>query len=199
MFWPDDHISARQGEKHMTADQKKESVTTRRQAIAGLSAGVAALGTSSVRANGTGEIAHTMEAIHQEVIFKASRERVYTTLMDAKEFHKVVLLSGAVQSGMVKAPKPSEISREAGGAFAIFGGFIIGRQIELLPNTRIVQAWRPLDWQPGVYSIAKFELVEQGSATRLVFDHTGFPEGQAEHLAQGWKMNYWQPLEKVLA
>ena len=183
----------------MFTGKKRESVSTRRQAIAGLSAGAAALSTSRVSCGETGEIARTMEAIHQEIIFKASRERVYTALTDAREFHKVVLLSGAVQSGMVKAPKPSEISREAGGAFAIFGGFIIGRQIELLPNTRIVQAWRPLDWQPGVYSIAKFELVEQGSATRLVFDHTGFPEGQAEHLAQGWKMNYWQPLEKVLA
>ncbi|HWZ52030.1 MAG TPA: SRPBCC domain-containing protein, partial [Granulicella sp.] len=54
-------------------------------------------------------------------------------------------------------------------------------------------------WEPGVYSIAKFELREQGSATRLVFDHTGFPNGKAEHLAEGWKANYWEPLHKYLA
>jgi activator of HSP90 ATPase len=109
------------------------------------------------------------------------------------------LLSGAMQSGMIKATPPAQITAEAGGAFAIFGGFVTGRQIELVPNVRIVQAWRPADWAAGVYSIARFELAQQGSGTLLVFEHTGFPQGAADHLAQGWKLNYWQPLEKVLA
>jgi activator of HSP90 ATPase len=186
----------------MTTATKPEPVTTRRVAIAGLSAGALAFTTSGARADSNEdvnrEIVRNAQAIHQEVIFKTSRVRLYEALLDAREFHKVVLLSGAVQSGMVKAPKPSEISREPGGAFAVFGGFVIGRQIELVPNTRIVQAWRPLDWEPGLYSIARFELATQGAGTRLVFDHTGFPKGAAEHLAQGWKVNYWQPLEKVL-
>lgn len=175
-----------------------DPVASRRQVIAGLTAGVAVAGTAGVEAKASGGILR-VEAIHQEVTFKASRERVYRTLTDAGEFHKVVLLSGAVESGMVKATTPTQISTEPGGAFAIFGGFVVGRQIELVPNARIVQAWRPLDWAPGVYSIARFELVEQGPGTRLVFDHTGFPPGQAEHLTQGWQANYWTPLEKVLA
>jgi predicted TIM-barrel fold metal-dependent hydrolase len=54
-------------------------------------------------------------------------------------------------------------------------------------------------WNPGVYSIAKFELAEQGPGTKLIFDHTGFPEGQAQHLADGWKEHYWDTLEKYLA
>src|ERR1044072_1311264 len=56
-------------------------------------------------------------------------------------------------------------------------GHIVGRHIELVANERIVQAWRVIDWNPGVYSIVKFELAEHGSGTKLVFDHTGFPEG----------------------
>jgi activator of HSP90 ATPase len=62
-----------------------------------------------------------------------------------------------------------------------------------------VQAWRPQDWPPGVYSIVKFELVERGTETLLRFDHTGFPAGEADSLAAGWKLNYWQPMAKVLA
>ena len=92
-----------------------------------------------------------------------------------------------------------EGDRHAGGAFLLFGGYITGRQIELVPNERVVQAWRAGGWDPAHYSIAKFELVEQGSGTKIVFDHTGFPNGQAEHLAEGWKGNYWEPLEKFLA
>ena len=30
----------------------------------------------------------------------------------------------------------------------------------------------------------------------IVFDHIGFPNGKAEHLPEGWRLNYWEPLEK---
>jgi activator of HSP90 ATPase len=146
----------------------------------------------------TQEIRQKMAAIHQEVYFDAAPERVYAALTDGKQFQQVVLLSGAVQSGMVKATQPAQIVAQAGGAFAVFGGFITGRQIELVKDVRIVQAWRPGDWPAGAYSIARFDLQKQGSGTLLVFEHTGFPAGAAEHLAEGWKMNYWQPLAKFL-
>jgi Activator of Hsp90 ATPase homolog 1-like protein len=54
-------------------------------------------------------------------------------------------------------------------------------------------------WNPGAYSIAKFDLVEESSGTKLVFDHTGFPRGAAEELASGWKEHYWEPMQKLLA
>ena len=183
----------------MAADENPQSVATRRRVIVGLSAGVAALRTPHSHAEAAGVVARNMESIHQEITFEAPPERIYTALTDAGEFHKVVLRSGAVRSGMVKMTQPTQISREAGGAFALFGAVIVGRQIELVPNMRIVQAWRAVDWGPGVYSIARFELVKQGTGTRLVFDHTGFPKGQAEHLVQGWNTNYWQPLAQVLS
>jgi len=127
------------------------------------------------------------------------RGRVYALLTDAHEFQKVVALSGAVASGKVKTDIPAKIGREAGAPFSIFGGFVGGRIIELVPDVRLVQAWRPQDWPPGVYSIVKFELTTQGAGTRLVFDQTGFPADDGEQLLQGWKMNYWQPMAKVLA
>jgi uncharacterized protein YndB with AHSA1/START domain len=140
-----------------------------------------------------------MDAIHQEVLFKAPRARVYALLTDAREFQKVVVLSGAVASGKVKAAIPAEIGAEAGAPFSIFGGFVGGRIIELVPDRRLVEAWRPQDWPPGVYSIVKFELLDQDAGTLLVFDQTGFPASDAAQLLQGWKMNYWQPMAKVLA
>jgi activator of HSP90 ATPase len=176
-------------------------IPTRRQAIVAMAmtCGGLALGAAKSWAGAEEEISHTAEAIHQEPVFKASRKRVYEALTDAKQFDKVIQMSGAVKSGMAKAPSPPEISREAGGAFSLFGGYVTGRHIQLVPNERIVQAWRAGGWDPGIYSIARFELVEQGSGTKIVFDHTGFPKGDGEHLAAGWKMNYWEPLEKLLA
>ncbi len=172
---------------------------TRREAIIGVAIAFGGLTLGSADAwAGTEEISRTAESIHQEPIFKSSRKRVYEALTDAKQFDKVIQLSGVMQS-MHLGDKPAEISREVGGAFTLFGGYITGRHVELVPNERIVQAWRTGSWAPGVYSIARFELVEQGSGTKIVFDHTGFPKGEAEVLAAGWKAHYWEPLEKLLA
>jgi activator of HSP90 ATPase len=124
--------------------------------------------------------------LHQEVDFKASPQRLYEALLDSKQF-------SAFSSEF------AEINREEGGAFSMFGGKIVGRNLELLPNQRIVQAWRPASWDPGVYSVVKFELEKKGSQTKVVLDHTGFPEGNFGHLDTGWKMRYWEPLEKFLA
>jgi len=176
---------------------------TRRQAIVGVAMafGGLTLGSTKAWAGVDEEISHTAESIHQEAVFKASRKRVYEALTDTKQFNKVIELSGVMKSGMLSpgADKPTKISSEVGGAFVLFGGYITGRHIELVPSERIVQAWRAGGWDAGVYSIAKFELVEQGSGTTIVFDHTGFPKGQAEHLASGWKAHYWEPLDKLLA
>ncbi len=173
---------------------------TRRQAIAGvLSAfGGFALDSTTAWAGTDDGISHTSDAIHQEPVFTASRKRVYDALTEANQFDKVIQLSGVMQA-MHLPDKPAEISREAGGMFKLFGGYITGRQVEFVPNERIVQAWRTGGWNPGVYSIAKFELVEQGSETKIIFDHTGFPQGEAEVLASGWKAHYWEPLGKLLA
>ena len=125
-------------------------------------------------------------AIHQVEDFKASPQRIYDALLDSKQF--TAFSSGAA----------AEIDGKVGGTFSIFAGHIIGRNLELVPNQRIVQAWRVVPWPAGIYSIARFELAGQGSGTRLTFDHTGFPSELAEHLLSGWNEHYWEPLRKYL-
>jgi activator of HSP90 ATPase len=175
-------------------------VRSRRQILLAATTGITAFGVGSLHGmTGTEDgVSRSAEFIHQEPVFKANPKRVYEALTDAKQFEKVIQLSAAVQSGMALGKDPTQISREAGGPFTLFFGHIVGRQIELLPNERIVQVWRVATWNPGVYSIAKFELRDKGSSTKLVFDHVGFPDGQGQHLAEGWKVNYWEPLEKYL-
>jgi activator of HSP90 ATPase len=68
----------------------------------------------------------------------------------------------------------------------------------MVPGKLLVQAWRAADWPEGVFSIVRFELKAQGAGTLIVFDHTGFPNGQGAHLAAGWHANYWEPLKKHL-
>jgi activator of HSP90 ATPase len=172
----------------------------RRQWITGAAIAIGAL-TLAARdswASATNGLSHSAESIHQETVFKASPQRLYGALLDAKQFQQVELLSGAMKGDDLNA-KPARINPEPGGAFSIFGDYIIGWQLELVPDQRIVQAWRETSWDPGIYSVVRFQLDPQGSGTKLVFDHTGFPSGSGEHLAIGWKAHYWEPLEKFLS
>ncbi len=179
-------------EKHLTSPA---NTPTRRQMIAGVAIAFGSLAAASkvwgeppqaMKETPSTPAHQKLTSLHQEVDFKASPQRIYEALLDSKQF--------AAFSGM-----PAEIDANAGGAFSMFTGMIVGRNIELVPNQRIVQAWRPANWEPGIYSIVKFELKPQGSGTMVVLDHKGFPAGDFDSLSSGWKLHYWERLTKFLA
>jgi activator of HSP90 ATPase len=143
-------------------------------------------------------ISHTADAIHQEPEFAASAARVYAALLDPRQFDRIVEFSGVMQA-MHLQKAASRIEPHAGGSFALFGGYITGRQLELVRNKRIVQAWRAASWDEGIHSIARFELQTRDAVCRIVFDHTGIPSDDAKSLAEGWQSHYWEPLRKVLS
>jgi activator of HSP90 ATPase len=120
--------------------------------------------------------------IHQEISFSATPQQVYRALMDSSEH---AAFTGA----------PAEVSPDEGGACSWYGGHVSGRNIELVPNERIVQVWRANNWEAGVYSVVKYELSTKGDQTVVTLDHTGHPDGTGEHLASGWHERYWKPLE----
>jgi len=128
----------------------------------------------------------SLTAIHYEIDFKPSPKRLYEAILDQKHF---TAFSGV----------PATIDPTPGGSFSQFGGVIVGRNIELVPSQRIVQAWRPARWTPGIYSIVHFEFNPRGAETTMIFDHTGFPAGDYDSLDSGWHEHYWEPLKKFLA
>ncbi len=129
--------------------------------------------------------------IHHEVNFTVSPQKLYQALLSSKEFS-----ASTKKSFPVFTESSAIIDPKAGGTFSLFDGHIIGRILELVPNQRIVEAWRVVDWPAGVYSIARFELTPKGSGTHLVFDHIGFPAGLKKHLSDGWQEHYWDALNK---
>jgi activator of HSP90 ATPase len=176
------------------------SLNRREFAAASLAAGVLTAGATAA-ANVDDGISRNNAAIHQEISFHADPKRIYRILTTASEFDHVVQLSGAMNNPMRGrlGAAPTAIDAQPGGAFVLFGGYVTGRTIALVPDRLLVQAWRSGSWDDGLYSIAHFALQPEGAATRIVFDHMGFPNEAATHLAQGWHENYWQPLAKYLA
>jgi activator of HSP90 ATPase len=125
-------------------------------------------------------------SIHQETLIAAAPQQVYELLTTGSRF------SAATEM-------PAEITDREGDPFSLFGGRIEGRQIELVPGQRVVQAWRfgnahPSPWESGVYSTLRFTLEPAGDSTRLVIDHTGIPAEWIEHISSGYPSFYQDPI-----
>lgn len=125
--------------------------------------------------------------IHQEVTIHGAPDVVFDVLMSSEKFAEMT------------GGRAAEISREMGGEVSLFDGAISGRNVELMPGKRIVQAWRSNDWPEGVYSIVRFELGGEGDRTRLVFDQAGHPDEATEMLSGGWHQMYWEPMNAMLS
>jgi len=143
-------------------------------------------------------VSHDAEAIHQEVSFAASPLVVYDMLTSTARFDAVTRLSDAVTLLSAPGAQATSIRSAAGGAFVLFGGYITGRHVEMVPGRRLVQAWRTGSWPAGHYSIVTFSLAPAGAACQLKFDHRGFPPGEGASLAYGWRVHYWEPLALLL-
>lgn len=74
--------------------------------------------------------------IHHEVTFPVSPDQVYQLLTDGEKF-------GAVTG------QPGPGGGITGASFSLFNGWLQGRQVELVPNKLISQAWRFMNWEPG--------------------------------------------------
>ncbi len=199
-----------------TSGQRGDRIAPSRPRLAGLTpsrrdlparfvataVGFAAIGAAAEPTGGEPKSAapglvHDAEAIHQEVVFAASRERVYSALTTAEQFDKVMHLGLAMRT-MRLPGAPTRISPEVGGDFVLFGGYIVGRHLGMVPGERLTQAWREAVWDASVFSIVRFQLTDHDRGASLRFDHVGFPAGAGPHLAIGWYRDYWEPLAEFL-
>jgi uncharacterized protein YndB with AHSA1/START domain len=148
-------------------------------------------GSPADRARRTAQAQVTEMSIHQETFIGAPPQQVFELLTRGSLF--------SAATG-----QPAEITDREGDSFSLFGGRVEGRQIELVPGQRVVQAWRfgtahPSAWEPGVYSTVRFTLEPAGDGTRLVIDHTGIPAEWIEHISLGYPTFYQDPIAKFFA
>ena len=122
-----------------------------------------------------------MADVVQTVALEAPVERTYNAIIDSAE-HST--FTGA----------RAQLSDRPGTPFTTHGGAIEGWVLDVVPNERIVQAWRPADWPAGVYSVVRYDFEENRNGTKLTLTHTGLPADGADHIAEGWEQRYWGPL-----
>ncbi len=128
-----------------------------------------------------------IKTIRQTVSFRASPHEVFEALMDSKK-HSQFTGTKAV------------ISRDIDGRFSAYDGSLAGTNIEIVPDRKIVQAWRcEMDeWPKSHYSKATFILEKAKDGTKLTFIQTGVPTECLEMISCGWKDYYWDRMKTML-
>jgi activator of HSP90 ATPase len=121
--------------------------------------------------------------IHREATFPVPPERIYELLTDGARLSTLANRRG--RGGAAE-----------GAWFSLFGDLLEGRQIELVRDERVVQAWRLAEWEAGIYSIVRFSLIPEAGGTRLVVDQDSYPNESGDVLANSWCAFYFEPMAK---
>jgi len=124
--------------------------------------------------------------IRQTATFEAGPHDVYEVLMDSR---KHSALSGG----------KSVISRKIGGKIRVSDGYITGKNLELVPDKKIVQLWRAEEdcWPPDHWSKVTFSLRKVKVGTKLTFTQTGIPVECGDRFDSGWRDYYWSPMKAL--
>lgn len=115
-------------------------------------------------------------------IFAAKPSEVYEAWLDSTKHSKMI-------------DGEAECTSTLGGTFSIWEGYIVGSNLELIPNTSIIQSWRASEFkQTDEDSRLTIHLKEVNDGTEFILEHTHIPQGQTQY-KQGWLDYYLEPMK----
>jgi len=84
-----------------------------------------------------------------------------------------------------------------GAPFTAWDGYISGKNVELIKNKFIKQAWRTLEFDSAwPDSIVELKLVQKKDKTTLYLHHYNLQKGNAIKYKIGWKEHYFEPMKR---
>lgn len=94
----------------------------------------------------------------------------------------------------------AKIGRKEGAAFTAWNGKLRGKNLLIIPNRLVMQAWRATHWpasDPDSMLLLRFREAPGGGQVDLL--HVNVPDHDHKGVTQGWKKYYWQPWKKYIA
>ncbi|NDC29812.1 MAG: ATPase [Bacteroidetes bacterium] len=122
-----------------------------------------------------------MKTFKKYYIIPASQQDVYLALTTPATIH---LWSG----------EKAEMSTEPGTEFSLWDGSIIGKNIEFVQDSKIVQQW--YFGEQVEESIVTIKLHPHKHGTSLEINHTNIPNEDYDDIVEGWENNYIAGLEE---
>lgn len=123
---------------------------------------------------------YNTSTLHLEPEFNTLAEQLYITLLDQA---RIAAWSRA-------APNLEPFPPTEGSDFSLFGGSISGKFTKLVPNERITQLWRLLDWKDGHYAQLDIQLKQGSGETKMVVKWTGIPIGEEDRVRNNFEDYY---------
>lgn len=123
---------------------------------------------------------YNTSTLHLEPEFNTLAEQLYITLLDQA---RIAAWSRA-------APNLEPFPPSEGSDFSLFGGSISGKFTKLVPNERITQLWRLLDWKDGHYAQLDIQLKQGSGETKMVVKWTGIPIGEEDRVRNNFEDYY---------
>ncbi len=125
--------------------------------------------------------------IEQSVKFRCTPELLFEMYIDSAK-HSAATGARAL------------ISRRVGGRFKAFDGALSGRNLLIVPNQLIVQAWRSTAFKPeDADSILILEFSKAPGGARVHLVHVNVPAQDHRGVSKGWRKFYWKPWTAYLA
>jgi activator of HSP90 ATPase len=112
-------------------------------------------------------------------ILNASPEEVYQALTFAPT---IQLWTG----------EPAEMSTEPNSEFSLWEGSIVGKNLEFIPCSKIIQEWYFGDQVEQ--SIVTLKLHPHKNGTSVELRHTNIPDEDYENMVEGWNEAYFGAL-----
>ncbi len=89
----------------------------------------------------------------------------------------------------------ADVSGSIGDEFEAWDGYIHGKNLELVPAQRIVQAWRTTEFEESDEdSLLEITLAPVGEGTLLSIHHSNLPDHGMQY-QQGWIDAYFEPMK----
>ncbi len=116
-------------------------------------------------------------------VIPAAKEAVYNAWLDSEKHAKMTNSASATGS------------LEIGGSFMAHDGYIKGKNIELVPYSKIVQSWRSTEFKVGEEdSLITVIFEDTDGGTLVTLTHSNVPES-GEHYESGWRSHYFEPMK----
>lgn len=145
---------------------ENKSVFTASNQASPIPRSAAASSVSSTSASKSSSAAYNTTTLRLDPVFNTSAAELYTTFLDP----------GRV-TAWTRSP-PVKFSPVKGGEYALFGGNVSGKFIDLVENKSIEMSWRLKDWKPGHFANLNIVFDQGQSETKAVVTWKGVPVGQ---------------------
>lgn len=117
-------------------------------------------------------------------IIPTSKETIYTAWLDSEKHAKMTNTRVAHASTLV------------GDSFTAHDGYISGKNVDLVPYTKIIQTWRTTEFSDEEEdSLIEVTFTDKNGETLITLMHTNLPQ-HGQQYEQGWKTHYFEPMKK---